>query len=229
MNGYAPAPEQTAITQLAAALDKLPARDRSFAQSLIDQAKSRRGLSERQAPWVTTLLERASGPSPTAVIAPEVLELEKTFSKLPVKDHSFALDLVRSCKAGHATPGRLKWVNTLLERAKAAEQKSARRVVLERVATKVGLKADTIDRVVRRLEEHVKGRSEEEFLAALEADGKGGLAAMAKQYGDATHNCCFCGLDLTDERSTSAGYGPICAGKYGLPWGEVPAIEKQEG
>ncbi len=39
----------------------------------------------------------------------------------------------------------------------------------------------------------------------------------------------LCGLDLTDERSTSAGYGPICAGKYGLPWGEVPTIEKQEG
>jgi Family of unknown function (DUF6011) len=31
--------------------------------------------------------------------------------------------------------------------------------------------------------------------------------------------CCFCNQRLTDERSTDVGYGPICAGHYGLPWG----------
>jgi len=25
---------------------------------------------------------------------------------------------------------------------------------------------------------------------------------------------------LDDERSVSVGYGPVCAGHYGLPWGE---------
>jgi SNF2 family DNA or RNA helicase len=29
-------------------------------------------------------------------------------------------------------------------------------------------------------------------------------------------NCCFCGKDLTDALSQERGYGPICAGKYGL-------------
>lgn len=220
MNGYAPAPEQAAVTELAALLDKLPQRDREFASSLISQAKGRRGLSEKQMPWVARLIERATQGPAAVVVAPEALELEKLIDRLPVKDHGFASDLVRSCKAGQGTPGRLKWVNTLLERAQAAEQKSARRLVIERVALKVGLKPKTIDRVVRRLEEHVKDCTEADFLAALESDGKTALATMAKEYGDATHNCCFCGLDLTDERSTSAGYGPICAGKYGLPWGE---------
>ena len=42
---------------------------------------------------------------------------------------------------------------------------------------------------------------------------------VASEYGRLTGNCCFCGRELTDERSTEAGYGPICAKKYGLEWG----------
>jgi hypothetical protein len=42
-------------------------------------------------------------------------------------------------------------------------------------------------------------------------------AALA--YGQATGNCCFCARELTDARSVEAGYGPICAGNFGLPWG----------
>lgn len=43
--------------------------------------------------------------------------------------------------------------------------------------------------------------------------------AVAAGHGKKTGCCCFCGLDLTDDRSVSAGYGPICAGHYNLPWG----------
>lgn len=32
--------------------------------------------------------------------------------------------------------------------------------------------------------------------------------------------CCFCGRDLDTAESISVGYGPVCAAKYGLPWGE---------
>ncbi len=41
----------------------------------------------------------------------------------------------------------------------------------------------------------------------------------ARIQGQLTGNCCFCGLPLTDPRSTGAGYGPICADNWGLPWG----------
>lgn len=44
-------------------------------------------------------------------------------------------------------------------------------------------------------------------------------AAVAAQYGHETGNCSFCSKELTDNRSVSVGYGPICAEKYGLPWG----------
>lgn len=44
-------------------------------------------------------------------------------------------------------------------------------------------------------------------------------AAAAAKYGKMTGNCCFCNSGLTDEKSTSVGYGPVCAKHYGLPWG----------
>lgn len=43
---------------------------------------------------------------------------------------------------------------------------------------------------------------------------------VAKEYGGLTGNCCFCGRKLTDDRSTESGYGPVCAKKYGLDWGQ---------
>jgi hypothetical protein len=44
-------------------------------------------------------------------------------------------------------------------------------------------------------------------------------AEQAKAWGKLYGNCIYCSLDLTDERSIDAGYGPKCAAKRGLPWG----------
>lgn len=54
-----------------------------------------------------------------------------------------------------------------------------------------------------------------EMLKSFAADPAGVAAA----YGQRTGSCCFCGRELTDERSTDVGYGPVCAEKYGLTWG----------
>jgi hypothetical protein len=54
-----------------------------------------------------------------------------------------------------------------------------------------------------------------DLLMRLSADPAG----VAAEYGRLTGNCCFCGLRLTDARSTAVGYGPICADKFGLGWG----------
>ena len=40
--------------------------------------------------------------------------------------------------------------------------------------------------------------------------------------------CCFCRRALSDERSTAVGYGKICAGHYGLPWGAVEVVDEVE-
>jgi len=46
-------------------------------------------------------------------------------------------------------------------------------------------------------------------------------ATVATQHGVATGNCCFCARDLSTKESRSVGYGPICASKFGLPWGTI--------
>lgn len=43
-------------------------------------------------------------------------------------------------------------------------------------------------------------------------------AETAAAYGRLNGRCCFCNRGLADERSTAVGYGPVCAGRWGLPW-----------
>ena len=44
--------------------------------------------------------------------------------------------------------------------------------------------------------------------------------AYAKLYSNVTGNCMFCSRELTDPQSVAVGYGPVCAGNFGLPHGE---------
>ena len=43
----------------------------------------------------------------------------------------------------------------------------------------------------------------------------------AKEYGQRTGKCMFCRRELTTTASTTVGYGPICAERNHLPWGNV--------
>ena len=45
--------------------------------------------------------------------------------------------------------------------------------------------------------------------------------SVAQQHGVATGQCCFCNRPLSTKESRSAGYGPICAEKFGLSWGST--------
>ena len=56
-----------------------------------------------------------------------------------------------------------------------------------------------------------------ELLEAFAADPAG----YATLHGQQTGHCCFCGRGLEDYRSVSMGYGPTCAGNFGMPWGVV--------
>jgi len=46
-------------------------------------------------------------------------------------------------------------------------------------------------------------------------------ASIGGSLGRMTGNCCFCGRDLRTRESVGVGYGPICAGHWGLPWGST--------
>lgn len=45
-------------------------------------------------------------------------------------------------------------------------------------------------------------------------------AEDAAKFGHVTGACVFCSRKLTDERSLTVGYGPVCAERESLPWGE---------
>lgn len=47
-------------------------------------------------------------------------------------------------------------------------------------------------------------------------------AGFAGAYGKKTGRCCFCGRHLETKESVAVGYGPTCAERFGLPWGDVP-------
>lgn len=76
---------------------------------------------------------------------------------------------------------------------------------------------DRYTRVYRTLLEE-----EREFLRELAAAPVAFLAQCSKDMG----SCCYCGLPLEDARSKLTGYGPVCAKRWGLPWGHDLADEK---
>lgn len=53
-------------------------------------------------------------------------------------------------------------------------------------------------------------------------------AELAARFGQLYGICCFCGRELSDERSIVVGYGPDCAAQRGLPWGHVDQAQGVE-
>jgi hypothetical protein len=61
-----------------------------------------------------------------------------------------------------------------------------------------------------------------EMLKAIAADP----FHVAQIHGQKYNHCMFCGLELTDARSVAAGFGPICAEKWGLEAQWADAVHK---
>lgn len=66
-----------------------------------------------------------------------------------------------------------------------------------------------------------KGRDWTPEVEAFLRDLAENPAGVAAAHGHQTGNCCFCRRELTDARSVTVGYGPICAEKFNLPWGHT--------
>lgn len=64
---------------------------------------------------------------------------------------------------------------------------------------------------------------DEAILAALDAF-EANPAEVARLYGIQSGCCCFCSKELTNAESTSVGYGPTCAARFGMPWGGTGAV-----
>lgn len=54
------------------------------------------------------------------------------------------------------------------------------------------------------------------LLQALTVDPAHATSVEGQRVG----SCCFCARELTAQESLVAGYGPVCADNWGLPWGD---------
>lgn len=193
---------------------RIPAKSLGFARSLLSQYATKGALSDKQLFWVRKLVtdnpvQVLPVQSSSAVIdapAPSELNVQgiralfnKATAKL--KKPSIVLgaggSLIRLYVAGGASkfPGSVVIVN-----------KHSKRYV-----GRIDLTGRYLPSPAYPMQVHVI-----ETLKALSADPAGTAAA----HGKATGACCFCNTGLTDPKSLGVGYGPICAGHYGLPWGE---------
>lgn len=183
---------------------KLSASDLRFAQSLQDSFRAYGKLSDKQMEWVEKLITRATAP-PKAAREPS---------------HSQAI------------PG-FKAVEDLLYHAAQFVAFPCIRLRTEK-DQHIQLRPRPNERAVTVHTEDYCGVYRNEVLdmsylrfLADPTDVLNTLHQMAAHpletailYGKKYKSCCFCGIGLTDARSIVVGYGPICAGNYGLPWGE---------
>jgi hypothetical protein len=188
------------------------ARDLDFAGDLSLASATRRGLSQKQGAWAKTLAARALGLVEAPAQAPRPTA---TVSAAPI----FAL-LGRALAAGLKFPkirlttagGQLVVLGVAGPRSKYAGQ------VMVTDGGPFG--SNQWFGVIAQDGTWTKSRAVtadvEALLLSLAADP----AQVARAYGRATGQCCFCAKDLTTAESVTVGYGPVCAANFGLPWGE---------
>ncbi len=193
---------------------KLNSRDRIFADSLLSQLDKKGMLSQKQAHWVGVLAQRALNDGkqeePADLVKlgsfKRVIELFDTasqhlkFPKIRLMLHGGEQLALWVAGPHSKVPGAVNVSNGLAygynrwygRVLPTGEWEPSKQVTPELMTSLVAL------------------------LGALARDP----AAVAAQYGKLTGRCCFCGSELTDVRSTEVGYGPVCAKRFGLAWGE---------
>ena len=199
----------TQITNLQNVLDKLNQSDRAFAASLIHSYHKYGKLTERQAPWVEKLYQKAVAP----------------YVEVPVVNLGGFEGVVALF---NATKGKLKFPkirlsfngNPIVLALAGPKSKYSGLVIVtdggKYPYTKFYGTVDTKGSFTPR-----KWVTDEfkEGLVALLTKLAVAPAETAKEHGKLTGNCCFCNKALglgKEKRSVLVGFGPDCAEHYGL-------------
>jgi Family of unknown function (DUF6011) len=199
------------IAVLVDALPLLPAKDQGFAASLISQ-HGKKGLSPKQWYWVNELANRANGTA-TPVATTQVGNMSAIVEMLNfAKGHlKFPAILVaaenQTLKLNIA--GKMAKVPGSINVCSSEKDATGQRNWFGRVTPEGEFQPS------RKFPTETQTAIASALIALANDPAK-----AASDYGHMTGSCCFCGKTLTDERSTSVGYGPICAGHFNLPWGD---------
>jgi hypothetical protein len=189
---------------LAANVDKLPAKDRPFAESLVSSAATREP-SDKQAYWLRELTKRAIGQpkretvslgnfSAISALFDKAAESLK-FPKIVLSNDDRTLRLTRAGSQARV-PGSIN----------VTEKQNGESIWYGRILSNGAFEASPRQATPSDIVDTLK---------RFACDP----AATATAHGRKTGSCCFCARELTDSNSVRAGYGPICAANYGLPWG----------
>lgn len=194
-----------AAETLRANVDKLPERDKSFAQSLL----AARRPTEKQLYWIGKLAERVAGTAPereSAVIGDmsPVVAMFKHYAanhvKLPrivLQPDGMGLFALHMAGTGSAYPGCIQ------VKEYEGDRKWFGRIYPDgRFELSPKYTMAQVQPILQSLRD-------------LAADPLGEAQRSARLTG----RCCFCHIRLKDERSTEMGYGPQCAENFGLDWG----------
>lgn len=188
-------------------LNQLPAADQTFAKSLVKQGNAKL-LSEKQLYWVDKFLARGLGQ-----------EVKPVAEQVEVGSFEGLINLFNKAK------GKLKFPKLYLSvtgnkpvTVSVAGNKSKAPGTVNVVGA--GTYPDNIwyGRVSpegvwsKGFKQYQEQGEVEDLLKALSRNP----AKAAKAYGTLSGCCCFCGKALTDEKSTAAGFGPVCAKNWGL-------------
>lgn len=199
--------EALATLESALATGAVPPRDVEFVGSLVKQHTAR-GLSDKQWYWVVKLAERMVAPAPEAKVVADFGRVYAMFAKarehlkfpkihLSVNDRHLKLYV---SGARSRLPGVVNVTDDMGETWYGRIYEDGR--------WEQSQKANPADLP-----------AVEEGLRQFAADPEGVAAAHGKLHGA----CCFCNRHLEDERSTDVGYGPVCAKRFSLRWGNKEA------
>lgn len=192
-------------------LDKLAPRDHDFASSMANGVLRYKRASEKQEFWLDKLISRING----SEVQPERV-------KTAVGDLTGINALFDKAAAKLKRPAFVMSAGETTLRLSVAGPE-ARVPGSINVSTAGSFENRTwFGRILKdgQFEASPRAQAPAELIDALKAFAAD-PAGVAAAYGRRTGSCCFCSKELTDGRSVSVGYGPICADRYGLPWGEV--------
>ncbi len=198
------------IEMLQKVVGNLKSKDAEFAQSMIDQFTRKGTLSDKQWPWVESLLDRAMGsgepqrqPEATVegqfgvltemfITARKHLKFPKIRFQVEGSRIQFSLAGPKSKYAGSimvtdgGSYGSNEWYG-------AIDQEGHWRQPVKGVPANI-----------------------EKLVRTFVSDP----ARYASEWGRLAGHCIFCSRLLTDEKSTDVGFGKTCARNYNLPWGK---------
>lgn len=225
------------VDELKSVIEHLPSRSKNFAESLIKQAERKGSLSPKQMPYLLSMtadgLKVKSTPKPAPTPKPVNEVTTSTGWEAVTTMMTATHENLQTCRLRiHTDAGQVVF-KSKVKRKYLGYDKVAMKHNYENTPTPfifVELGKTLVGTIAR--EESVatfntlRGRTPTQFkriegdLEAFRLDPIGVMTAHGKKTG----NCCFCGRDLTDHRSTAHGYGPICAKRYTLPWNTADAM-----